>query len=223
VTETIEGTAQLAAGASLDAKLNAALAAAQGQFPRIEASKTANVRGKDGKPGYSYSYADLADIFAAVRPVLSKNGLAITQRTSRGDQDRTGLRTELRHVAGGVLASETEISVSPSNTQAFGSALTYLRRYELVTLLGIAPDGDTGGDGAPAQATDRPHGPEAELELRQQASATLTDLYNGNEDAARAMWAHIKTMCGGYMPHAAAAALVTVAAPPEKPSTEAAS
>jgi hypothetical protein len=126
---------------SAEAALNAALAAAQGAFPPIPKNRTGEVKGKtkDGTPySYSYSYADLADVLAAVRPVLSENGLAIAQRTNRAGI----LRTELRHVAGGVLDTEVELGQSPSNPQQFGGALTYLRRYELTTLLGVAAEED---------------------------------------------------------------------------------
>src|SRR5688500_7522834 len=61
------------AHADPDGELVAALAAAQGDFPTIPKTKTATVTGKPGKAGYQYSYADLSDVLAAVRPVLSKH------------------------------------------------------------------------------------------------------------------------------------------------------
>jgi hypothetical protein len=125
-----------------EAALTAALARAQGAFPKIERRNTAEVRGKDGKPGYSYSYADLGDVLAAVRPVLAEHGIAVVQRTQPLDGGKTRLLTELRHVAGGLLDSETEIGTPTTNPQQFGGTLTYLRRYELVTLLGIAAEED---------------------------------------------------------------------------------
>lgn len=125
-----------------DAWLTAALALAQAEFPVITKDKTAEVRGKEGKAGYTYTYADLGDVLAAVRPVLARYGLALTQRTKRIDNGKTLLLTELRHVGGGLLDSECELGQSPGNPQAFGGALTYLRRYEAVTLLGIAAEED---------------------------------------------------------------------------------
>jgi hypothetical protein len=124
------------------AKLIAALAAAQGQFPTIEKTQTATVPGKDGTQGYSY--ADLGDVLAKVRPVLSRHGLALVQRTERvdGAGAKVLLVTELHHTAGGVIESVVELGQSTSNPQQFGGALTYLRRYEAVTLLGIAAEED---------------------------------------------------------------------------------
>src|SRR3954454_3659437 len=71
-------------GAGPQELLVAALAAAQGAFPSIHRGHTAIVPAKNGKSGYSYSYADLGDVLAAVRPVLSAHGLALVQRTIRG-------------------------------------------------------------------------------------------------------------------------------------------
>lgn len=125
-----------------EARLTAALATAQAAFPPISKNKTARVE-KNGQLQYTYTYADLGDVLAAVRPVLASNGLALTQRTHHKDDGTVLLTTFLRHVGGGVETSEVELGQSPSNPQAFGGALTYLRRYEMVTILGIAAEEDT--------------------------------------------------------------------------------
>lgn len=122
--------------------LTGALAAAQGQFPTIAKTQTATIPGKNGGAGYSYNYADLGDVLAAVRPVLSRHGLAIVQTTRTKDNGKTELLTELRHTAGETLESEVELGASPASAQQFGASLTYLRRYEVVTLLGIAAEED---------------------------------------------------------------------------------
>lgn len=124
------------------AELVKALAAAQGEFPEIKKGKTAEVRTKDGGK-YEYSYADIADVLAAVRPVLSRHELAIVQRTATNGSGKLELLTELHHAGGGVLESGVELQASPGSPQQFGASLTYLRRYEVVTLLGIAAEEDT--------------------------------------------------------------------------------
>ena len=86
--------------------LNAALAEAQGQFPTIGREKTV----KTGT--YTFSYAELGTIIAAVRPVLVKHGLAISQQL---EHNGTGpaLRTELRHKEGGIIT--TTLPAHPSS------------------------------------------------------------------------------------------------------------
>jgi hypothetical protein len=118
-------------------ELNAALAAAQGEFPAITKSKVV----KSG--AYSYSYAPLDAILAAVKPALEKHGLAVVQLL-----DGPGLRTELRHKSGGVIGATFPFD-APAKAQELGSLVTYLRRYALSAILGIAAEDDDDG----AQAT----------------------------------------------------------------------
>lgn len=123
------------------AELNAALAKAQAEFPAIKREKTVNTG------SYSYSYASLDGILEAVREPLSKNGLALVQLL-----DGQGIRTELRHEAGGVIGATFPLPHVPEKPQELGSMLTYLRRYAVVAILGIAPEEDD--DGAAAQRSE---------------------------------------------------------------------
>ena len=120
------------------AKLNAALAKAQREFPPIPREKTVNTG------TYSYKYAPLDVILEKTRKPLGDNGLALVQMLE-GD----GIRTELRHEGGGVIGASFPLHHVPENPQELGSMLTYLRRYAVVAILGIAPEDDD--DGAAAQ------------------------------------------------------------------------
>lgn len=139
--------------------LMAALAAAQGEFPSIEKRHEANIRSDKGN--YSYTYADLADVLGAVRPVLARHALALIQRTQHLEGGKVELRTELHHAGGGTIDTVVEMGQSPSNPQQFGGALTYLRRYEIVTLLGIAAEQDLDAQDVnpPARGDARPELP----------------------------------------------------------------
>jgi hypothetical protein len=134
------------------AGINEALAAAQGEFPPIGRSHTAKIAGKDGRPGYQYSYADLGDVLSAVRPVLAKHGIALVQRTAHLQNGGVRLFTDLHHSSGQTIGSEIDLGQGPNNPQAHGGALTYLRRYQIVTLLGIAAEEDRDAQDVPATA-----------------------------------------------------------------------
>ncbi len=133
--------------------LNDALAAAQGEFPPIGKDHRAEI--KTDKGTYSYAYAPLDVILAAVRPVLSKHGLAIVQqiedRLDDVGDDRlpvfvTCLVTELRHSSGESIRASFAIPGGlPENPQRAGSALTYFKRYALQAMLGIAAEEDDDG------------------------------------------------------------------------------
>lgn len=145
-------------------KIAEALADAQGEFPVIEKSREATVKGRT-KAGqeysYDYKYADIADVLHAVRPVLAKNKIAIIQPTVlRGGN--IFIVTRLVHASGEWLECEYPVTrYQEERHQAMGGALTYARRYSLCTLIGVAaeedldaPEGATGTVSAPIE--DRP-------------------------------------------------------------------
>lgn len=93
--------------------------------------------------GYGYSYSDLPTIFGVVIPLLKKYGLGFTQPLSSGK-----VKTILFHIESGEsIESEMEIPQGVSlkgmnDFQVLGSAITYIRRYELSSILGIVTDKD---------------------------------------------------------------------------------
>jgi ERF superfamily len=131
--------------------LNAALAAAQAEFPQIERNRTVTVKTQAGGE-YTFSYADLGTILAAVRPVLAAHGLALVQRFE-DVAGRVTLRTELRHKEGGTMGGSFPLTRIPDSPQQLGSLITYLRRYSIVSLLAIAAeDDDDAGQASTFQA-----------------------------------------------------------------------
>lgn len=123
--------------------LAGALAKAQAQFPSIPRDREVTVQMKTGG-SYKFKYAPLDTILSAVRKPLSDNGLAITQLL-----DGTDLVTVLLHESGGTLEGRWPIPHNNGDTvQNLGSAITYLRRYALQAILGIASEEDDDGNAA---------------------------------------------------------------------------
>lgn len=134
------------------ANLAESLAAAQGEFTNPSRSSSATVKGKskDGTPfEYDYKYSDLADIFTVVRAPMSKFGLAIlqTSRYDRASQEAV-VRTTLLHKSGEWIRSELRFPWEGTKIQDLGSCFTYLRRYSLSAMIGIAPEEDDDGKAA---------------------------------------------------------------------------
>lgn len=124
-----------------------AFAAAQGEFLPIVREKQVNIAGKDGKPGYSFKYAELAVILDACRPALSKNGLSIRSRILPGVEAGTvWLQSILGHAEGYEDISEMLIHIA-GDLKQFGGQLTYLRRYVEGPQLGVASEDDIDGNG----------------------------------------------------------------------------
>ena len=118
-----------------------------------------------GTQGYGYSYADLPKIFEVINPLLQKNGLGFTQLIN-GQQ----IATVLFHFESGEsIESKTDI---PQNVQlkgmndfqVLGSAITYLRRYALSSILGIVTDKDTDAGGEQVKTVNTEKKPKIEGE-----------------------------------------------------------
>lgn len=97
-------------------------------------------------PAFKSKYADLASVMEAVMPALSKNGLALMQSASFED-DVVSVETMILHTSGG--SASTVLSAKPQNAtpQGIGSVQTYLRRYSLMAITGVAPEDDDGNAG----------------------------------------------------------------------------
>lgn len=137
-------------------QLAAALALAQGVIQHAE---------KDSQnPFFRSRYADLASVWNACRKPLSDNGLAVIQspstqfvgspefevRPTRGGDERTVVKvitrvtvlTRLFHCSGEWVESVMDTLLPTGDPQSIGSAITYLRRYALSALVGVAPADD---------------------------------------------------------------------------------
>jgi len=89
-----------------------------------------------------YKYADLADIWDACRSPLTDNGLCVLQATRRTELGLE-LVTTLAHTSGQWAASTLPVPPE-SDPQRLGSALTYVRKYALIAIVGLAAEDDDG-------------------------------------------------------------------------------
>ena len=123
--------------------LAAALAKAQSSFPAISRDKEVTVQTKTGGK-YTFKYAPLDSILAAVRGPLAENGLTLSQLLDGDD-----LVTMLLHKDGQTITGRFPLpQVEGSTIQNLGSAITYLRRYSIQAILGIAAEEDDDGNRA---------------------------------------------------------------------------
>lgn len=131
-----------------------ALAKAQGQFPVIEKTRNVTVKTKDGG-NYSFDYAPLDEIIDATRPALSANGLSVMQ-LPKVDNGVVSVTTCLAHSSGGSVEFAMSWPVADSaRIQDMGGIVTYLRRYALTGMLGVAADSDDDASGAEGTVTQR--------------------------------------------------------------------
>ena len=98
------------------------------------------------RQGHNYKYADLETIFDAIRNALEEQGLLLIQQ----GEVINGL-DYIRTIVVSEHGSEVDFGVTPIKTikhdaQAFGSGLTYARRYAIGMALGLAPEDDDDGE-----------------------------------------------------------------------------
>jgi hypothetical protein len=149
-----------------------AIAAAKAKITPIQR----NAKGHNDK-----RYADFAAIAKVVDPILSEHGLSYRFRTAQSD--RISVTCILSHEAGHseetTLTGPADTSGSKNAIQAIGSTLTYLQRYSLVQMLGLAAAADD--DGKAGAAT---------TPITQKQADDLTDLIEakGANTAAFLKW-----------------------------------
>ena len=104
--------------------------------------------------GYGYSYADLPTIFDKINPLLAKHNLGFTQPIMGNCVKTIIFQTE----TGETIESLTEIPSGVqlkgmNDFQVLGSAITYIRRYALSSILGLVTDKDTDAAGEQTKAS----------------------------------------------------------------------
>lgn len=94
-------------------------------------------------PAFKSKYASLANVVDAVLPALNANGLAVIQSPSFDGEVLT-VETMLIHAEGGYARASLAVRPGKPDAQGIGSAITYLRRYALMSIAGVAPEDDDG-------------------------------------------------------------------------------
>lgn len=172
-----------------------ALAKAQGA---IEGA----VKGKEN-PHFRSKYADLGAVWEACREHLSKNGIAVVQPIATVNGSLCTI-TRIVHSSGQWMQDEgIPLLLSKQDMQGLGSALTYSRRYGLMSMIGIAPEDD---DGNQASQKSNGHTQQQALPVKAAAPAGFDDWFldlkstaDNGLDALKKMWTSSKIEYRTYL------------------------
>ena len=153
--------------------------------------------------GYGYDYTSLDWLLPRVQGELKKEGLEVRQALKVlvvGEQPHQALTTEIVKVADGSVVASSEVLIphyklqGMSEYQSIGAGVTYMRRYSIVTLLGLTCGDDTDASHQPAQP--QPQAPQgkrkepsliderlkrATAKLSEEAKQKLRDRLNNGE------------------------------------------
>lgn len=112
---------------------------------------------KDEKnPFFKSKYVPLANILREVKPVLNRNNFLLVQQTCI-ENGNDIIKTKIIHESGDSIESTAPLKMDErekNNPQKYGSAVTYMRRYTLTSLLALEEEDDD-GNAAANNKTDR--------------------------------------------------------------------
>lgn len=136
----------------------AALLAAQRDMPELQKNAI--------NPHFRSKYISLDSLMEQVLPVLNRHGLVLLQwptaldrRTTKDGEIQLGtepaLRTKLLHAESGEAFEDVmPLILGKNDPQGQGSAITYARRYALMSILGLVADQDDDANAvAPKQSS----------------------------------------------------------------------
>lgn len=154
-----------------------ALAKAQKHFEA--ARKTAN------NPHFKSKYAGLDACMDAVRDACNDQGIFVTQ-TIESVESGVLIETMFAHESGETyLGGKLFMPVVKFDAQGYGSAITYGRRYSLLTACGVAPEDDDGNTATKAAPEKIVHAPTGQPLVDQARLSIIADV----SDAIKQRWA----------------------------------
>ena len=105
-------------------------------------SEATDIKADDYNPHYKSKFASLEAHLLSLKPLAWKHGLAIIQMPI-GDIDAVGIRNFIIHEDGGMLSCNALVPAEKGMSgQQAGSLYSYVRRYSLASIAGIATHDD---------------------------------------------------------------------------------
>lgn len=98
-------------------------------------------------PFFKAKYAPLPEVMETIQPLLAKHKLAVMQPMTNLD-GQPAIKTILIHESGQMMQEVSPIFLNKQDAQSHGSAITYARRYGVMSLLGLVADDDDDGNKA---------------------------------------------------------------------------
>ena len=141
----------------------------------------------ESNPFFKSKYVPLASILREVKPVLNENGFLLTQQPCV-EEGCEVLKTRIIHVSGESMECTAPLKMEErdkNNPQKFGSAITYMRRYTLTSLLALEEDDDDGQKASQVKVQ-----PVAK-KITQEQINQIQELINQTDKSA-------KDICGAY-------------------------
>jgi len=133
---------------------NKAMAEFKSNPPKIDKDKKVGYSTSKGKVGYSH--ASLYNVVDKITAELSKHGLSASWRTEQNGQIKVTCRIShsMGHYEETSLSADADTSGSKNAIQAVGSTITYLERYSLLAITGLATEDQDNDGNLPSDKID---------------------------------------------------------------------
>lgn len=131
-------------------KIAPALAKAWGEINNPKHNKKVVVKTKSGGQ-YTFEYTDLGGVLDEVKPVFKKNEITILQGAYTEEVNGKNIifvDTTFLHGSGEWIKSNPLKMLANANIQDLGGQITYLKRYSLSAMLGVATEKDDDANGS---------------------------------------------------------------------------
>lgn len=149
-----------------NAAISKALVAAWGAIETPKHNTNVTVKTKTGG-SYEFSYTDLDGIFEAIKEVYRENKIAVVQdaKTVFTEQGlMISVETMLLHESGEWVKSDRLCAIASSAMQDLGGQITYMKRYSLSAMLGIATEKDDDANGVTGNQVEYKNKPDKRSE-----------------------------------------------------------
>src|ERR1700738_5291853 len=160
VSTSLKGRPNMQRSSEAIGAIASALAKAQSELTNPEKSLVATIRSPFPRESdRTFRYASLASGLDIVRKALGKYEIATVQTTAIDEAGLIRLTTVLAHASGEWVSSDWPVCPvgETAAPHRMGTALTYARRYNLFTLVGLAGEDDLDAPDLPgAKLNDGP-------------------------------------------------------------------
>jgi hypothetical protein len=129
---------------------------------------------KNAKGVYNNKYSDLAEVWNTIRTPLTSNNLSVFQSPFNED-DVVGVETILLHTSGQFMRRKFSCVPTKKDIQSLGGIISYIRRYTLTSILGIAQEDNDAQDHAPTTAKQVKERP---TDLKDEIVSMLSNIEN---------------------------------------------
>lgn len=144
-------------------------------------------------PAFKSRYADLTAVWEAIRPSISKHGIAVFQEPVTVERG-VAVTTLLAHKSGQWVKFEPlTVPMGKQDAHGVGSATTYAKRFALCAAIGVVADDDDDGNGAVKSQAEKVSAPEGYANwltdlfaVAEEGSARLNDEWKKQPERFRA-------------------------------------